>query len=46
MSGQTFQEWFEEILPLLEDNAVIVLDNTPYHSMKKRKNSNEGLEKG
>jgi len=37
MSGQTFQEWFEEILPLLEDNAVIVLDNAPYHSVKKEK---------
>lgn len=37
MSGQTFQEWFEEILPLLKDNAVIVLDNAPYHSVKKEK---------
>lgn len=34
---QTLQEWFEEILPLLEDNAVIVLDNAPYHSVKKKK---------
>ncbi|KAL4098424.1 hypothetical protein QTP88_023043 [Uroleucon formosanum] len=37
MSGQTFREWFEEILPLLEDNAVIVLDNAPYHSVRKEK---------
>ncbi|XP_026821732.1 uncharacterized protein LOC113560174 [Rhopalosiphum maidis] len=37
MTGKTFQEWFEEILPLLEDNAVIVLDNAPYHSVKKEK---------
>jgi len=37
MTCQTFQEWFEKILPLLEDNAVIVLDNAPYHSVKKEK---------
>jgi len=37
MNGQTFQEWFKELLPLLEDNAVIILDNAPYHSVKKEK---------
>lgn len=34
MNGQTFKEWFEEILPLLKDNAVVVIDNAPYHSVK------------
>lgn len=37
MTVQTFQEWFAEILPLLEDKAVIVLDNALYHSVKKEK---------
>ncbi|XP_026813621.1 uncharacterized protein LOC113554117 [Rhopalosiphum maidis] len=31
----TFFEWFCSILPLLKDDAVIVMDNTPYNSMKK-----------
>jgi len=33
--GDTFFEWFCSILPKLNDNAVIVLDNAPYHSVKK-----------
>lgn len=37
MNGDTFLEWFEKILPKLEDNAVIVMDNAPYHSMKSEK---------
>jgi len=45
MSGQTFQEWFEEILPLLEDTAVIVLDNAPYHSVKKEKTPTKAWKK-
>lgn len=35
MNGSTFFEWFEKILPLLKDNAVIVMDNAAYHSVKK-----------
>lgn len=35
MNGDTFFEWFCSILPKLNDNAVIVLDNAPYHSVKK-----------
>lgn len=35
MNGSTFFEWFVKILPLLKDNAVIVMDNAPYHSVKK-----------
>ncbi|KAE9523362.1 hypothetical protein AGLY_016310 [Aphis glycines] len=35
MNGSTFFEWFVKILPLLKDNAVIVMDNASYHSVKK-----------
>ncbi|XP_050431104.1 uncharacterized protein LOC126839733 [Adelges cooleyi] len=35
MNGNTFFEWFVKILPLLKENAVIVMDNTSYHSVKK-----------
>ncbi|XP_071632141.1 uncharacterized protein [Temnothorax longispinosus] len=34
MNGDTFHEWFKNILPSLDDNAVIVMDNAPYHSVK------------
>lgn len=34
MNGNTFLEWFCRILPLLKDNAVIVIDNSPYHLVK------------
>lgn len=30
-----FYEWFSGILSLLKDNAVIVMDNASYHSVKK-----------
>lgn len=33
--GDTFYNWFTNILPLLKDNAVIVMDNASYHSVKK-----------
>lgn len=35
MNGDTFYEWFVRILPLLKENAVIVMDNVFYHSVKK-----------
>jgi len=35
MNDSTFFEWFVKILPLLKDNAVIVMDNASYHSVKK-----------
>ncbi|XP_050443987.1 uncharacterized protein LOC126847646 [Adelges cooleyi] len=35
MNGATFFEWFEKTLPLLKENAVIVMDNASYHSVKK-----------
>jgi len=37
MNGQTFYEWMENILPQLRDNCAIVMDNVPYHSVKKDK---------
>jgi len=45
MNGQTFKEWFEEILPLLKDNAVVVMDNAPYHSVKSEKVPNMSWKK-
>lgn len=35
MNGDTFFEWIVKILPLLKENAVIIMDNAPYHSVKK-----------
>lgn len=35
MNGDTFYEWFCGVLPRLKDNAVIVMDNASYHSVKK-----------
>jgi len=37
MNGDIFYDWFSSILPLLKENAVIVMDNAPYHSIKKDK---------
>lgn len=37
MNSDSFEKWFANILPLLEDNCVIVLDNAPYHSRKSEK---------
>ncbi|CAH2013297.1 unnamed protein product [Acanthoscelides obtectus] len=37
MNGESFEQWFSEILPNLEENAVIVLDNAPYHSRRMEK---------
>jgi len=34
MNDKTFFEWFCGILPLLNDNSIIVMDNAPYHSVK------------
>ncbi|XP_026819046.1 uncharacterized protein LOC113557684 [Rhopalosiphum maidis] len=35
INGDTFFEWFCSVLPLLKDDSVIVMDNAPYHSVKK-----------
>lgn len=37
INGDTFYNWFVQILPMLKENAVIVMDNTSYHSVKKCK---------
>lgn len=37
MNGNSFENWFSNILPRLEDNCIIVLDNAPYHSRKVEK---------
>lgn len=46
MDGESFEKWFEKVLPLLDDNAVIVLDNARYHSRKKEKVPNSSWSKG
>jgi hypothetical protein len=37
MCAESFENWFRAVLPRLEDNAVIVIDNAPYHSRKKER---------
>lgn len=37
MDGATFLEWFQKILPLLDENSIIVLDSAPYHCEKQIK---------
>lgn len=37
MNGDTFYEWFVKTLPLLKENAIIVMDNASYHSVKKHR---------
>ncbi|XP_050062906.1 uncharacterized protein LOC126554761 [Aphis gossypii] len=45
MNGDTFYEWFVRILPLLKENAIIVMDNALYHSVKKCKIPNMSWKK-
>ncbi|CAI6358386.1 unnamed protein product [Macrosiphum euphorbiae] len=45
MNGDTFYEWFVRILPLLKANAIIVMDNASYHSVKKFKIPNMSWKK-
>ncbi|KAE9537846.1 hypothetical protein AGLY_005818 [Aphis glycines] len=35
MNGQVFHKWMENILPELQDNSVIVMNNEPYNSQIK-----------
>lgn len=37
MTGAVFNDWFEQVLELLEPGSVIVLDNASYHSVKKER---------
>lgn len=34
MNADCFEEWFQEIVPKLKPNSVLVMDNAPYHSRK------------
>lgn len=34
MNAECFEDWFGGILPKLKPNAVVVMDNAPYHSRK------------
>lgn len=40
MNGDNFKEWFESILPRLDPNSIVVLDNAPYHSVQASKPKN------
>nr|XP_049693359.1 uncharacterized protein LOC110382585 [Helicoverpa armigera] len=35
MNAAKFENWFKEMLPRLEPNAVVVMDNASYHSRRK-----------
>lgn len=37
MNASKFEKWFQETLPRLEPNAVVVMDNASYHSRRKEK---------
>lgn len=37
MNSNTFREWLQSVLPRLKHNAVFILDNAPYYSIKKEK---------
>lgn len=37
MNDDDFHDWFKSIIPRLDPNSVIVLDNAPYHSVRTEK---------
>lgn len=45
MTGTVFNEWFRSILPELDANSVVVLDNASYHSLKVEKIPNSNTKK-
>ncbi|GFW23299.1 DDE_3 domain-containing protein [Trichonephila clavipes] len=45
MNGNHFEKWFETDLPKLKPQNIIVMDNAPYHSVKKEKIPISSLEK-
>lgn len=45
MTGNAFQEWFTNILTLIEPGSVIVMDNAPYHSVRQEKIPNQSTRK-
>ncbi|CAH1989908.1 unnamed protein product [Acanthoscelides obtectus] len=46
MNADLFEEWFENIISRLEENAVIVMDNASFHNRRIDKAPNSGTEKG
>lgn len=46
MCGESFENWFSNTLPKLEDNCIIVLDNASYHSRKLEKIPTTASRKG
>lgn len=45
MNEDNFKEWFEFIIPILEPNSIIVMDNAPYHSVELEKYPNSTWKK-
>lgn len=45
ISGDDFRGWFESVIPALEPNSVIVVDNAPCHSVEVEKYPNGGWKK-
>jgi len=37
MNGEAFYDWMKDVIPRLKENCVIIMDNAPYHSVKKEK---------
>lgn len=46
MNANIFEEWFEKVLPTLEKECVVVLDNASYHSRKIEKVPTTATRKG
>ncbi|KAJ8966216.1 hypothetical protein NQ317_007585 [Molorchus minor] len=46
MNEYVFQQWIQNILKLLECNAVNVMDNSPYHSVEPEKTLTSSWRKG
>ena len=45
MNSEVFENWFAEILPKLDKEAVIIIDNASYHSRKSEKVPNASTRK-
>ncbi|XP_060880721.1 uncharacterized protein LOC132952438 [Metopolophium dirhodum] len=45
MNGDTFYDWMKNVIPRLKENCVIIMDNAPYHSVKKEKIPNTTTKK-
>lgn len=45
MNSEVFQNWFKEVLPNLEEESVIIMDNASYHSRKSEKVVNSSSKK-